>query len=55
MAMPSLEAADCRLFSAVKRSHVSYGLEFTCGVGTFLDTKLWVLRDWWKDVALPAV
>lgn len=36
--------------TAVKRGLVHNWLDFTGGVGTLLDHRLWVLRDWWHDV-----
>ncbi len=39
------------VLTAVKRGLVHKWLEFTCGQGTLLDHGLWVVRDWWADLA----
>lgn len=38
------------VLTAVKRGLVHNWLDFTGGMGTLLDHRLWVLRDWWGDV-----
>lgn len=38
------------IITAVKRGLVHNWLDFTGGVGTLLDHRLWVLRDWWSEV-----
>ena len=39
------------VLTAVRRNLLPNWLEFTGGVGTLLDCRLWVLRDWWNEVA----
>jgi molybdate transport system ATP-binding protein len=39
------------VLTAVKRGLVHKWLEFTGGQGTLLDHRLWVVRDWWADLA----
>lgn len=36
--------------TAVRRGLVHNWLDFTGGVGTLLDHRLWVLRNWWSEV-----
>ena len=38
------------VLTAVKRGLVHNWLDFTGGVGTLLDHRLWVLKDWWAEV-----
>jgi nucleoside-triphosphatase THEP1 len=42
--------SDRPVLTAVRRENVASWLVFT-GVGTTLDARLWVLKDWWKDIA----
>jgi len=48
----ALAASEGRtVLTAVKRGLVHKWLEFTGGQGTLLDHRLWVVRDWWADLA----
>lgn len=38
------------ILTAVKRGQVHNWLDFTGGVGTLLEARLSVLRDWWREV-----
>lgn len=38
------------ILTAVRRSLVDPWFSFTDGIGTVLDARLWVLRDWWGDL-----
>jgi molybdate transport system ATP-binding protein len=46
-------AALCGMpvLTAVHRGRVDNWLAFTDGVGTLLDARLWVLKDWWNEIA----
>lgn len=39
------------VLTGVRRGLVDNWLSFTGGLGTLLNARLWVLRDWWKEVA----
>ncbi len=39
------------VLTAVKRSLLPAWRSFTGGQGTLLEPRLWVLRDWWSDLA----
>jgi molybdate transport system ATP-binding protein len=39
------------LLTAVRRGLVHRWFDFTGGIGTVLDARLWVLRDWWSEIA----
>lgn len=39
------------IITSVKRGMIHNWLDFTGGVGTLLDCRLWVLRAWWQEVA----
>jgi len=39
------------VLTAVRRGLVDNWFYFTGGVGTVLDCRLWVLRNWWSEVA----
>lgn len=39
------------VLTAVKRSLLPSWLAFTGGQGTLLEPRLWVVRDWWSDLA----
>ena len=39
------------VLTAVKRSLLPAWRSFTGGQGTLLDHRLWVVRDWWGDLA----
>jgi molybdate transport system ATP-binding protein len=40
--------------TAVRREMVDNWLSFSDGVGTLLEARLWVLEDWWRDLARTA-
>lgn len=37
------------MLTAVRRGLVHNWMEFTGGVGTLLDHRLWVLKNWWRE------
>lgn len=39
------------MLTSVRRGLVHNFLEFTGGLGTLLDSRLWVLEDWWRDAS----
>jgi nucleoside-triphosphatase THEP1 len=47
------KAVERRLpvLTAVRRGLVPNWFEFTGGTGTLLDARLWVLRQWWREIA----
>ncbi|HXX70391.1 MAG TPA: DUF2478 domain-containing protein [Polyangiaceae bacterium] len=38
------------VLTAVRRGLVDNWFSFTDGIGTVLDARLWVLRDWWSEL-----
>jgi Protein of unknown function (DUF2478) len=44
----------CVVLTAVRRGLVEDWFAFTGGVGTLLDARLWVLNDWWSELAPAA-
>ncbi|MGD0564019.1 MAG: DUF2478 domain-containing protein [Roseiarcus sp.] len=38
--------------TAVKRGLVPNWLQFTGGLGTLLDHRLWVVRNWWAEISI---
>jgi hypothetical protein len=47
------KAVERRLpvLTAVQRGRVPNWFEFTGGMGSLLDARLWVLRQWWQEIA----
>jgi hypothetical protein len=43
------------VLTAVRRGMVDNWFAFTDGVGTLLDARLWVLEDWWRELAQARV
>lgn len=39
------------LLTALRRGLIQSWFTFTGGVGTLLDTRLWVLKEWWREIA----
>jgi molybdate transport system ATP-binding protein len=39
------------VLTAVRRAMVENWFTSTGGIGTLLDARLWVLKDWWRDIA----
>ncbi len=37
--------------TAVRRGMVDNWLSFTDGIGTLLEARLWVLENWWSELA----
>lgn len=50
-AMNYVARSGVPLLTAVRRGRVHRWFEYTGGVGTVLDAHLWVLRDWWSELA----
>jgi hemoglobin len=45
---------NCRVLMAVPRGLTESWLALTSGIGTLLDARLWVLRDWWKEFGIES-
>jgi nucleoside-triphosphatase THEP1 len=39
------------VLTALRRGLIQSWFTFTGGVGTLLDTQLWVLKQWWREIA----
>ena len=39
------------VLTAVQRGRVPNWFDFTAGMGTLLDARLWILRHWWREIA----
>lgn len=46
--------ADVPVLTAVPRALCDRWLAFSPGGATLLDSQLWVLRDWWRDLGARA-